>query len=203
MRDKDENTWEVGVFELTEEGLVEASDPVICVCRRLAIGYSVKEVSVCCSLMPHPCHFRTAGLEVSKILFAKSGFLVDLDLSIIGMRFEAGQHAFCGGAGPNVGGSVELDGVGRGEHVEELLAGIPGLEGVRGESRRYSRTTHLLHSYLRQLYSMVWHRLVNRAILYPRLAIPTCLEFVSLTVALRLTMTNQNNKLYPTSVSSK
>lgn len=66
---QDADAGKVLLAEESPQRFVEPADPVVGVCRRLAVGNAVEEVAVVRSLHPHAFHLCGAWLEISKVLF--------------------------------------------------------------------------------------------------------------------------------------
>lgn len=116
-------TWKVSLSKLTPERFVKAGYTIVCVRRAFTIGYSIKEMAVIRSFTPHSFHLRRTWLEVAKVLFSYSRFLVHLDLLSAERRrgrrwvvgIIAGSQCFENPLGrfsrSSVGRSVDLQGV--------------------------------------------------------------------------------------------
>ena len=70
MCDQYANAREVRLAEASPEALVEATHSIVRIRRALSVGYTVEEVSVVCSLLPHTFHLTTAWLEVAEVLLS-------------------------------------------------------------------------------------------------------------------------------------
>ena len=117
LHTKNTNAGKIVLPELAPQTLVEAGDTIVGVGGALAVGNAVEEVAVVSALLPHAFHLGATGLEVSEVLLAQPGLLVDGDL----ISLERGGFWVVGGQGleyalgglscSSVGGGEELDGV--------------------------------------------------------------------------------------------
>lgn len=137
MRNQHQHTWKIRISKLSPQTLIEPGDAIIRISRTLSIRNPIKEMTIRRPLMPHPRHLIRARLEISKILLSEAWFFIDFDFVEVWVRAERGEHSFGGLASAHVGAGVELDGVGGGEHVEEVLAGFFGL-GMAGFRELYA-----------------------------------------------------------------
>lgn len=119
--------------KLTPQALVEATNTVIGIRSALPVGYTIEEVAIVGSLLPHAFHFGAAWLEVAKVLLSQTGLLVDFDagptirrgLGIV--RGQGGQDAFGGLSGAAIWGCEEVDGIVWPEQLAQAAARFMGL----------------------------------------------------------------------------
>lgn len=93
MSNQHTDAREVLFAELPPQALVEATDSIIRIRRTLAVGDTVKEVTVISAFLPHSFHLGTAWLKVAKVLFAKARLFVNGD----GMSWEGTWGRVIGG----------------------------------------------------------------------------------------------------------
>lgn len=142
--------------KLTPQALVEATNTVIGICSALSVGYTIEEVAIVGSLLPHALHFSATWLEVSKILLSQTGLLVDFDagptvrrgLGIV--RGQGGQDALSGLSCAAIWRREEVEGVVWPEQLAQAAARFMGLGPA----------------ILRELHTMIGDCLVYIAILW-------------------------------------
>lgn len=125
MRNQHTHAREIVFAETPPQRFVEAGDAVIGVGCGFAVGDAIEEMAVVGALLPHAAHFGGAGLEVSEILFAEAGFLVDFDR----VPWEGRGRGGGGGQGVEEAfGGFACAAVGRGEEVESVIGAEEGAE---------------------------------------------------------------------------
>lgn len=131
--DEDADAGEVVLAELAPQTLVEAADAVVGVSGAFAVGDAVEEVAVVGTLLPHAFHLGATWLEVTKVLLAKPGLFVYLDIGaaegrgLVVVRGQRGEDALGGLASAAVGRGEEVQGVVGAEELAEAAACLVSL----------------------------------------------------------------------------
>lgn len=175
MCDQDADAGKVSLAKQPPQAFVEATHPIISVCRTLAVWYTVEKVSIVGALLPHALHLGRAWLKVAKVLFAQSRFLKDLDLATRkgrgsrGVGSQGAKDAFGGLTSATVWRGEELERVVGFEHRPQTAAGVLCLlEGLVARCdcwRIACGEADLLPSIWGELHAVVWYKLVYVAVL--------------------------------------
>jgi hypothetical protein len=146
----------VVLAKLAPQALVEAADAVVGVGGALAVGDAVEEVAVVGALLPHALHLGAAGLEVTKVLLAQAGLLVDLD--VVALE-GAGLGVVAGQGGQDALGGLARAAVRAREEVQCVV-------GTQHGAQTAARLVRLLPSLWCDLDAVVGDGLVDVAVLW-------------------------------------